>query len=117
MPLHRWSDRNESLNALGLAIRQGTHGQIRDLSIDLTDDDCIVVRGDSRSYYGVQLAIHATQQFGASHPSLPETRLLVRVDGSTLELVVLRGTSDESRESPSTHDADRRPQLTAAAIA
>lgn len=117
MPLHLWSDRNESLNALGLAIQQGTHGLIRSLSIDLADDDCVVVRGVSRNYYGVQLAIHATQQFGASHPSFSETRLLVRVDGSTLELVVLRGTSDESRESPSTHDAERRPQFTAAAVA
>ena len=117
MPLHRWSDRNESLNALGFAIQQCTHGLIRDLTIDLTDDDCIVVRGVSRSYYGVQLAIHATQQFGASHPALPETRLHVRVDGSTLKFVVLRGSGDVPQRAPSTHDAERRPQLTAAAFA
>jgi hypothetical protein len=117
MRLQRWSDRNESLNAIVRAIQQGTHGLIRDLSRDLTDDDCVVVQGVSLSYSGVQLAIHATQQFGAAHLVLSETRLLVCINRSTLELVLLRGSKDVSQESPSTHDAKCRPQLTDAATA
>lgn len=117
MSLHQWSDRNGSLDALGLAIRHGSHGLIRDLSVDLADDDSIVVRGVSRSYYGVQLAIHATQQFGATHPRLPETRLRIRVDTAMLELVVLQPEHDEAKESPSADVAESRSQLTVAATA
>lgn len=117
MTVNQWSDRNSALNALGLAIHQGARGLIRDLALDLADDRCAVVRFVSHSYYGVQLAIHATQQFGAAHPVLLETRLLVQVAGSTLELVVSHRPFDGVMVSPSTHNTERRLQLTVPAIA
>ncbi len=117
MPLDQWSDRNEAINALGRAIRQGTHGRIRELSLDLTDDSLVVVRGVSCTYYGVQLAIHATQQFVAAHSLHSRTRLLVSIDGSPLELVVANPPHEDARETLSTHDAERRPQLTMKASA
>ena len=115
MPLYQWSDRNESLNSLRLTIEKSTHGLIRELSLELSDDDCALVRGVSRSFYGVQLAIHATQRFGAECCLHPETRLLIRVDGAMLELIVLRRSDQQLQTSLSTRVAGRRPQLTGAA--
>lgn len=112
MSLGHWSDRNESLNALCAAIQQGAHGLVRNLSHDLIDDDSVVVRGDSHSYYGVQLAIFTTKQFVHKHRLFGVTRLLMSVDGNDLELVVIHSSNDDARES-STHAAKCRPQLTA----
>lgn len=118
MPLHQqWSDRNELLNALGHAIEDGTHGLMRYLSLDQIDDECVLVRGVADSYYGLQLALYTTQQFAAKNPLCPETRLVVHVYGSTLELVVLQPEHLEAYGSPSTHDAERPPRLTVAAPA
>lgn len=111
MLLHRWSEQNASLNAFGLAVQQGTHGLFRDLTLDRIDDDCVVVRGSCRSYYGVQLAIHAAKQFGRDH-SLPEIRLLVCVGGSTLELILVHAASRDACDAMSTPDVTRRRRLT-----
>ena len=108
----QWSDRNESLNALCSAIQQGTHGLILNLSLDMIDDDCVVVRGDSRSYYGVQLAILTTKLFVARHCLGGETRLSLTVSGISVELVVSGPVNDDARHAVSTHDVHCRPQLT-----
>ena len=81
-------DRNELLNAFRTAIHDGTRGLIRGLSIELTGDDRIVVRGSSQRYYGVQLAIHTTYEFADADPLFPESRLLLNVDGEPLVLVI-----------------------------
>lgn len=86
----------EPLDALRVAIFQATRGQIRNLSIASTGDDSVVVRGDSQNYHILQLAIQATQQFGADHPTIRETRLVIEVNnGSPSEVVVLNDATSE----------------------
>jgi len=96
VPLDQWSERNESLNALCAAIHQGAHGLIRNLSVDLSGDDCVVVRGASHSYYGVQLAIQATKRFGDKHRLFIATQLLLTVNGRAVELAVTHSANDEA---------------------
>ncbi len=112
MSLRQWSERNELLNAFRESIQQGTRGLISELSVDLTDDNCVVLSATSRNYHVVQLVIQATKLFADKHPFLSETRLLLGVDGSTLALVVTHLPSDDARKSVSTHDSNRHPQLT-----
>ena len=117
MSRHRWSDRNESLNALSTAIQQSTHGRIRDLSLELANQHCAVVRGNSSSYYGVQLVIHTLKRFCDENRVFSETRLLLSVDGHPLELSIAHSSNAFAREPVSTHDADRHLELTIAATA
>jgi len=112
MSAHSWSERNESLNALYVAILQRTHGLISDLSLDLIEDGSAVVRGVSPSYYGVQLVLHATKLFAEKHRVFAKTQLLLTVGRSTLELIVARpGDDDDDDDLVSTHNDSRRPQL------
>lgn len=112
MSLEQWSERNELLNAFRESIQHSTRGLISDLSVDLTDDNCVVLSATSRNYHVAQLVIQATKSFADKHPLFPETRLLLGVDGSTLALVVPHTPSDDARNTVSTHDSDRHPQLT-----
>jgi len=112
MPHERWNHRSESLNALDLAVRQVTHGLIDELSIDLTDEGCVVIRCLSRSYYGVQLAARAARQFSAEHLLRYDVRLLVHVGGSSLELVIRAAEHDDIDRTLSTPVAECRSQLT-----
>jgi len=123
MSAHSWSERNESLNALYVAILQRTHGLISDLSLDLIEDGSAVVRGVSPSYYGVQLVLHATKLFAEKYRVFVKTQLLLTVGGSTLELIVARPNDDDDNDDDDdddlvlTHNDSRRPQLMFAATA
>ena len=117
MSRYRWSDRNESLNTLSTAIQQSTHGRLRDLSLELANEHCVVVCGNSSSYYGVQLAIHTLKRFCDEHRLFPDTRLLLRVNGHPLELSIVHPSNAFAREPVSTHDADRHLELTIATSA
>lgn len=115
MSLYRWSDRNDLLNSLGSAILDGTFGLVCDLAIDHHEDDYAVVRGRSRSYYGVQLAIHSTKLFGDKQRFLTATRLILDVRGSSIDLTVSHHAKAESPNTLSTHRVNCTPQLTASA--
>ena len=106
MSLHRWSECNESLNALFAAIQQGSHGLIRDLSLDLVEDGSAVVRGISPRYYGVQLVLHAIKLFAEKHRVFVKTQLLLTVKGSTLELIVARPGDDDDDDFDDDDDDD-----------
>lgn len=79
-----WSERNEMANALEEALTTQTHGLIRELSVR-TCEDSVVARGTARSFYGVQLAIHAMQQIAEQCGSNIPTTLMLTIDGATLE--------------------------------
>lgn len=110
----QWSDRNEMLNAFRRAFFRGTHGLIDELAFDLIDDCSVVVCGVARSYYGIQLALHTTKQFGRTHRSFPETRLLLNVKVKRLEFVISDFPRGESDEETSTPAVGRRLKLTIA---
>jgi len=112
MPHERWNHRSESLNAFDLVIRKVTHGLIDGLSIDVTDEGCVVVRCISRSYYGAQLAARAARQFSAEHLLHHDIRLLVHVGRSSLELVIRAAEHGDIDETLSTPVAECRSQLT-----
>ncbi|WP_010582121.1 hypothetical protein [Schlesneria paludicola] len=104
MTLDQWSERNASLNAFRAAIHRGTHGRIRNLEFDLMDDGSIFVCGLSRSYYDIQLALHATKQFGNKHRYFPKTRLSLRIGDKRLEFSIVHTEHD----SPTIVNADCR---------
>lgn len=112
MSLDQWSDQNESLNALCEVIQRGTHGLIRNLSLDLTEDDRVGIRGNCRSYYSVQLVIHTTQNLGDKYCLFGATHLSLSLNGTAMKFVVTHPSRDEVRESVSTHADNCRPQLT-----
>lgn len=113
----QWNDRNELLNAFRRAFFRGTHGLIDELAFDLIDDGSVVVCGVARSYYGIQLALHTTKQFGRMHRSFPETRLLLNFRGKRLELVIAQFPREKTDNETSTRAVGRRPQLTIAELA
>lgn len=82
-----WNLDNQWLNDFSETLVRDTHRLIRELSID-AESDCVVVRCRARSYYAVQLAIHATQTFTQTRPRFAETVLLLSVGGRAFELNV-----------------------------
>lgn len=106
MPRYRWSDRNEMLNALYTAIQHGTYGRIRNLSLELVSEHCVVVCADSSGYYAAQLLIQAAKRFGDEHRVFAETRLVLSVRGHSFEISIAHLSSDVARQAVSTHDAD-----------
>ena len=117
MNFSQWSERNASLNAFSAAFHDGTHGLIHELALDLMDDGSVVISGVARSYYGVQLAVHTAKKFGNAYRLFPETRLLLTIRESSLELVITHATEANAGESLSTRHVDRHPPLTIAASA
>lgn len=114
MSADKWSDRNKWLNAFRTAICARTHGLIRGLSVDVTDDDHIVIQGSARSYHSIQLVIHVTRQFEAESGLVRQVKLLLTIEGKSLELAVPRSLSGTST-TQSTPVVRRRTGLTVAA--
>ena len=117
MSRFRCSQRNDLFNRFCAAFQQGTRGLIRNLSLGLSTDEYVVVRGDSRSYCGIHRAICITQQFTEKPTFFAAPQLLLSVDGHLLELPVIHARCDEDHQPVSTLDARKRFQLTIATSA
>ncbi|TWU17211.1 hypothetical protein Pla52o_53860 [Novipirellula galeiformis] len=87
MSIDQWSQQNEWLNSYQTALQTVTHGLIQNLCVD-AEVEAVRVRGTATSYYGVQLAIHATRQFSRQHALFAWTELSLEVHGRSLRLVV-----------------------------
>ncbi|PAY16120.1 hypothetical protein CKO51_28365 [Rhodopirellula sp. SM50] len=110
-----WHLDNQWLNDFSETLVRDTHRLINELSIEV-ESDCVVVRGDARSYYSVQLAIHAAQTFGQVRPRFAETILLLSVGGQSLELNVTHATEPTHDAEVSTGRNARRRELTLAPV-
>ena len=110
-----WHLDNQWLNDFSETLVRDTHRLINELSIEV-ESDCVVVRGHARSYYPVQLAIHATQTFGQTRPRFAETLLLLVIDGRSLELNVTHPIEPTQEAEVSTRRIDRRRELTLASV-
>lgn len=114
MPHDRWSDCNETLNALCIAIQHGTYGRVQNLSLELATERCVVVCADCCGYYGAQLLIQTVWRFADEHRTFGGTRLLLSVRGRRLEISITRPSSVVSSQPVSTHVVDRHLQLSPA---
>lgn len=111
MQRETWDLDNKWLNDFSESFVHGTQRLIRNISIDI-DSNSVVVRGGARSYYAVQLAIHATRMFSQERPRFAETVLLLSVDDRPLELNLTHTVKRKRNLKVSTGSNERHPKLT-----
>ncbi|QDT34772.1 hypothetical protein [Thalassoglobus polymorphus] len=114
MSLDQWSDRNELLNSFGRTIHHETNGLVRGVTLDLADD-CMIVQGNARSYYGIQLAIQALKQLGSKQRLFSETQLQLQVEGNPVSFSIAHPQPEQTGEPASTPGDRGHSELTDAA--
>ncbi|WP_417849764.1 hypothetical protein [Thalassoglobus sp.] len=111
MSLDQWSDRNELLNSFSSTILHETNGLIRGVTLDLADD-CMIVRGNARSYHGIQLAIQALKQLGGKQRLFSRTQLQLQVEGNPVSFSIAHPQPEKVGEPASTAGDRSRAELT-----
>lgn len=96
----QWSLKNEWLNAFAKAFSRDTHRLVQDILIE-PEGGCVVVYGDTRSYYAVQLAIQCVQTFNCDQPLFQLTRLSLKILGRPLELQLVHQRNQVQSIQPS----------------
>ncbi|WP_146517441.1 hypothetical protein [Rubripirellula amarantea] len=87
MHYYRCDLQKQWINDYRVAFTRGTHHLIRNISIDFNANE-IFVRGDARTYYAAQFAIHTAKTLGSRHHRFPDTALLLRVQDQLLDVCV-----------------------------
>ena len=117
MLFDHWGPDNQTIKAFHTEICRGTHGLIQELLLHLRDEDCLVVQGRARNYYGVQLAIHTIRQFGEENLWFPHTQLFLTIHDRRLDLLISHPGNALLAASSSPCDVTCRPRLTVVATA